>query len=88
MKVFKYPLKLEDEQVIATPEHWDPLSVQEQQGVICIWAIVDESAPINDGRKIYIRGTGHPLDPDVLDANFLGTCQTHNGQFVWHIWES
>lgn len=93
-KILKYELKITDEQVIDIPSGSRVLSVQEQRGVLCLWAVVDGSKQSTGNFKIRIFGTGNPLPNGLLDFSydapsgynieFVGTVQMSNG-LVWHI---
>lgn len=80
--IWKYPL----EGLVATvrmPHNAQILTVQMQQGVPCLWALVDPDAP-TAARRFVARGTGQ--DADGLDARaYCGTVQ--QGGFVWHLFE-
>jgi hypothetical protein len=81
MKIFKYQLHLVNDQSIKMPVGTDILVAQVQDGVICLWAVVDEDAH-NEIRKIYIVGTGHDVP---LECQYISTVQL--GHFVWHIFD-
>ena len=97
-KIFKYTLEITDRQEIEMQDgEWlDILCVKEQNGNICLWAIVDPSAPMAK-RKFAIYGTGHPMPDDLSDHAYLGTVQTYivegncggknTTEFVWHVFE-
>lgn len=57
-------------------------------GTIEIWAQVDPEHPMKT-RHFRIFGTGHPMPDDDAYATltFIGTVITHDGTFVWHIFE-
>lgn len=78
MKIFKYPLKLTDEQSIEIPRNHKILSVQIQMGVLCLWAAVE---PEGDTvfRTFLIVGTGC----DMPEEGYIATVQ--DGTLVWHI---
>ena len=38
-RVYKYPLQLNDEVALDLPEGAEVLSVQEQRGGVCLWAL-------------------------------------------------
>ncbi len=81
--IYKYELKIKDSQLVELPWMSNILSVQFQNGTLCLWAEVDTTtAKIQ--RTILIFGTGNPIE-DKDDRVFLGTAQ-HNG-FVWHVFE-
>jgi len=80
--IWKYPLLLTDEQVIAVPENSSVLDVQFQGDTLCLWVLLDDT----DARVatvIHIYGTGHPL-PDDVDEYHIGTVQQPSQGFIWH----
>ena len=95
-KIFKYELQITDEQNIAMPSGSRILSVQEQSGNLCLWAVVEKKNTCRD-RKIMIFGTGNPLPeglrgfsydaPSGYTADFIGTVQASNG-LVWHVFST
>lgn len=79
--IYKYPLRIEDEQEIEMPSAAKFLSVQVQPGVgPCLWALVDTDN-IPSKRMIQIRGTGHPANGV---GEYIDTFQMHNGGLVFH----
>jgi hypothetical protein len=58
------------------------LSIQEQNGQICIWASVNPTAE-HETRRFFIVGTGDYI-PETIGA-FLATVQV--GAYVWHVFE-
>jgi hypothetical protein len=80
--IWKFPLRLRDEQVIEIPQPADLLCVQTQDDNAMLWAMVDPEA---DKRPvtIYCVGTGHLTD-DVDRLTYLGTTQHFGGRFVGH----
>lgn len=83
-QIWKWRLKVVGDQEIETPDGWEPLCVDAQNGVPCIWAKVFPSAP-QVKRKIYVVGTGHPMLNFPL--RYLGSFQLQGGAFVGHIFE-
>jgi len=82
MKIFKYPLQIIDRQILKLPVGARKLSVQNQGGFVCLWALVDPNAekrPV----EIFIYGTGNPIDQDITRQLYIDTVQ--QGQFVWHV---
>lgn len=83
-KIFKYELKVTEEQIIHLPENAKILSCQFQSDVLCLWALFDTRTRFKQPRKIRIIGTGNPIyDSEVLV--FISTVQ--KGLFVWHVFE-
>ena len=61
------------------------MSVANQDGTLCLWAMVDKNSPKTD-IEIEIIGTGNPIlfSGDFRRA-FIGTVII--GDFVWHVFE-
>lgn len=83
-KIFKYPLKITDEQTIQMPQFAQFLSVQEQHGRLWVWALVSEDLPLVD-TQFYIFGTGNPFPPLDHALKHIGTAMTLGGAGVWHV---
>jgi hypothetical protein len=82
MKIYKWTLKLLDRQIIPMPEGSEILTVQAQNGVPCLWAVVNETAqPVP--RVIAIYGTGNPM-PEMY-GKYIASFQQVG--FVWHVFE-
>lgn len=82
--VWKYPLRLDDEVTFEMPEGACPLTVQVQDGIPTLWAVVDpDAAPTN--RMFRIAGTGHPIGADV--GAYVGTFQLAEGALVFHLFD-
>lgn len=80
--IWKIPLVLNDFQTISVPAGCEYLTVQDQRGVLCLWAIVDDEAA-KVSRSIRIVGTGHATAHSQNENTYIGTVQ-QNG-FVWHV---
>jgi len=80
--IFKFQLGINDAQTIKMQRGAIIRSVQDQGGILWLWAELDRTAPMED-RIIEIFGTGH-LIPDG-DRTYLSTVQ--QGGFVWHVYE-
>ena len=78
--IFKYELKITDEQKIDIPEGAKILSVQMQGDTPCLWAMVNTKNKL-ESRSIAIIGTGNPCWCPEWD--FVGTIQER--VFVWHV---
>ncbi len=85
-RVYKYPLRIDDETEVMMPMGAQVLAVQEQQGCPCIWALVDPNA-ISTRRRFRIAGTGH--DIQWRDGHMIhrGTFQLRAGALVFHLFE-
>lgn len=80
--VFKYPLVLASNQRFDMPLGAKLLDVQRQGDSFCVWAIVEQSAPMRE-IEFLLLGTGHDLDSEYLNTyQFQATVQ--DGPYVWH----
>lgn len=85
MTIWKFPLAVADAQDIEMPVRAKILAVQPQADVVCLWALVDETAP-HSHRRIYIQGTGHPCE-GLEHLNHIGTFQIRGGSLVFHVFD-
>lgn len=86
-RIFKYKLELVDEQWLQTKHRVvKVLSVAEQDGELCLWAVMDSSETHDRRqRRIFIVGTGNPF-PVIGTGSFIGTVLMSDG-LVWHVFE-
>lgn len=78
--VYKYPIQRGDSQWVAMPHGAKPLHVGlDPNGILCLWALVEESKPMQD-RRVYVVGTGHPIN---FNAHYVGS--VNDGPYVWHV---
>ena len=82
--IYKYPLKVLDEQEVMMPKGARILAVQTQREAPCLWAEVELGAELQL-RIIEVFGTGHPIDE--RPRKYLGTFQLLNGDFLGHVFE-
>lgn len=75
-----------DDQFITIPANSDIISVQTQGNNICIWYITS-SLLSNVHRRIIMYGTGHQIDRDMNNMQFLGTVQLYGCSIVFHVFE-
>lgn len=66
------------------PEGATILSVDVQFGRICIWALVEPTAP-KEKRVFCIYGTGAAIADNL--GKFIGTVQLAGGEFIVHVFE-
>lgn len=83
--IFKYPLQAADEQTVEMPRNAKCLSVAVQHGIVCVWALVGTSAPM-EGRTFLILPTGAQVPDDLYLYTFLGTVLLHEGMIVAHVY--
>lgn len=86
-KIFKYELKVTDTQVLELPYEHRILTVQNQNGNLCLWAVVDPEDTDTANRTIRIFGTGNDAsDLEYYfggDMEYISTVQMNS--LVWHI---
>lgn len=81
-KIYKYKIKVMDEQDIQIPNGAEILSVAEQYGEIVLYANVDPEADLIP-YHISVRGTGHSAVG--LRHKFLGTVKLADGALMFHV---
>lgn len=87
-KIFKYPLRITDSQVVHLPVKAQILTIQNQQEQVMLWAKVDPQEILHEDllpRKIFMFGTGHEINEDAL--MYISTIQLHGGNLVFHLFE-
>ena len=87
MKIFKYTFNMAGEQDIPMHKGAHVLTVQVQNGIPCLWAIVDPEQPI-ENRTFRIFGTGHEMDIDIPHSHYIGSFQLAGGDFIGHLFEA
>jgi hypothetical protein len=85
MMIWKYELLIQDKQTFRMPKGAKILSVQEQNGKLYMWAVVNPKDN-TEACSFRIFGTGHPFDLGTT-SGFIGTVQCKNG-LVWHVFRS
>lgn len=80
--IWKFPIDLSQGPRVAIDMPMDAkiLTLQVQNGVPCLWALVDPSAPI-ETKPFVVVGTGH--EKPIHATAYVGTWQ--DGPFVWHL---
>jgi hypothetical protein len=86
-RIYKYPFEINDIVEMNLPKGAEVLSVQCQDDVPCLWALVDPEAKLLK-RTFKLFGTGHDIDEAPQDhLSYIATFQQHDGLLVWHIFE-
>lgn len=85
MKIWKWPLKVTDLQSLPIPSGSELLTVQTQNDMPQLWALVDEMATIVH-RNFATYGTGTPI-PEGDHGDYVGTYQIRGGALVFHVFE-
>jgi hypothetical protein len=80
--IWKFPLEITDWQIVQMPRDPGHLTVQMQNGQLCLWSIVDTDNSIT-GHPVIIVGTGNPFPEEAEGLPYIGSVQ--NDGFVWHV---
>ena len=84
--IWKFELIIGDSQEVKMPKGSEILSVQMQNGIPCLWALVIPDEKRTEIKKIETFGTGHPMMYDLgIVRLFIGTYQVKG--LVFHVFE-
>ena len=88
MKIFKYYIDhlTENQFSLDLPKGSAVLSFQNQLEKFVVWALVDETAELQE-RKFILLSTGEKIDEKVKFKNFVCTAQFQNESLVFHLFE-
>ena len=78
--VHKYPFNVEDRFTLNLPVGFQPVLVDVQAGMDCLWCEIDTDCEI-EPFQFAVTGTGHPVPVEADHA-----CTWQHGSFVWHLW--
>ncbi len=81
--IYRYPLKVVDEQMVALTENAEPLSVEETDNTITLFALCDPARPVRH-KKLWLLPTGSGHLDNGADRKYLGTIKLHDGLLVYH----
>lgn len=82
--VWKFPLAIEDQQLVEMPKGAELLHVGEQHGTLALWALVNPTGGQKlVRRRIFVRCTGHRL----WTHPYVGTVVMAGGDLVWHVFD-
>jgi len=82
--IWKFKIELEDTFSIEMPKDAEILTIQEQESLIQMWALLNPNAE-KEIRNFEIFGTGHPVGEGV--RKYIGTFQLREGRLVFHLFE-
>lgn len=82
--IYKYPLKIVEEQTIELPRNSQILKVDTQKGALQLWTKVDPDEKRSADVKIVIYGTGRAFQ-DNDNLFYLSTVRMHQDMLVWHV---
>ena len=82
-KIWKFSFQYDNS--IKMPKGAEILSVQKQNDVFCIWALVTPENELEE-RYFQVYGTGSPIFEDSgFEKKYIATIQFKD--FVWHLFE-
>jgi hypothetical protein len=83
-KVFKYTFEPNDFMIFSLPNNAKILTIQEQLGTLCLWALVDPEEPVMKQVNIRMVGTGHPI---MEDGKYISSVQVFGGTMIFHFFD-
>lgn len=88
--IHKYELKIQDKQVVKITGFIDYLKVDEQNGNLCLWVLVNTDETYVHTLNVYIVGTGNRISKDeesdtmIHKGTYFDSVSMSNG-LVWHL---
>lgn len=82
--VWKYPLKMADEQIIEVPFGAAPLKVTMQGDEPCLW-MLENPVVEKTTKKVHIRGTGYAVDDFISRSDYVDSFMLDDGALVFHV---
>lgn len=83
--IWKYILNAGQVNNIDIPLGAEVLSVETQGDDIVLYALVNSVEKSKQQIEVRAYGTGHDIDVNLSDYNFLGTAKLHNGSLMFHV---
>jgi hypothetical protein len=86
-RIHRYQLPITDETAVEMPQGATVLSVHHSRTDplgLDVWALVGTDAK-QEKRLFRVIGTGNPVPHEC--GEFVGTVITHEGLFVWHVFD-
>ena len=87
MKVYKYPVPIDDYFYLALPTGARVLHVEAQGDNPVLWALIDPDEEGLENRRFRLVGTGHPIDERPEELKHVSTFLMAEGRLVWHVFE-
>ncbi len=84
--IWKYSVPFAGEFTLDMPKGAEVLTLQLQEGEPVMWVAVDPDAE-KEEIKFSLIGTGHAVDFELIQSNYIGTYQELGGKLVWHLFQ-
>jgi hypothetical protein len=85
-RIYKYQLKISDQQIIDIPINARFLCVRVQNDIPVMYWLVDTEFDTKREHLFTIVGTGHPIKARELETmHYIDSVMCHNDTFAWHI---
>lgn len=84
--IWKYEIDIKDKITIKIPKGAAILDIQNQEGQICMWAMVNTERKLEE-RIFTIYGTGNTIE-NTNALMYIGTFQMRKGALVFHLFEN
>lgn len=76
MKIFKYPLPVQEKYEIGLPKDAQIIRVEDVDGLFFLWAIVnDDPEAEKETRYLEFYKTGQPIETPIDHLQHIGTCK-------------
>lgn len=86
--IWKFPLKVSDYQLLEIPIGSVILSIQTQNEIPSLWALIYNINAPKETIKLRTIGTGISIEMSEIDVrDFLGTYQLKAGRYVYHVFQ-
>lgn len=82
--VYKYPLVIDDYQKVTIPINAKLLCIKEQNGKLCLWALINKEETYTEQITIRCAGTGHPIKENV---EYIDSVMMMDGNLVFHFFK-
>lgn len=83
--IYKYELKIKDEQKVEISGMREFLKIAEQNGNLCLWCLVETNDKEVYTAEVVIVGTGHKIDSHLFNkSTYFDSVVMSNG-LVWHV---
>jgi len=84
-RIYKYTLEAQTEQKLELPLGSQVLTVKEQRNDAVLYALVNPNEEKKEVYQVLAFGTGHDIEYDLSDYNFLNSVLLYGGNLVFHL---